>query len=340
MIHGNVIVAAQMYQKEREVVIVLYCEMPDGKKGFKYVASEFEAGAAFWQALGFVLKPIYQLYANTKMIYAFSKLFLELPGGSARQAVTPYLHSFSHIEHQSNEDYLEELDLVYKEITNQTLVKNKLYSLNMQAFKEMASVHRKQHNQHNQLKDRIQQLESPEVYENIEMPREGIVLDLETTGFAVKFARIIEISALRFRDGLVVDSYNTLINPGIRIPKAVAALTGITQDKVKDAKQGYDAIKELLSFMKNSSVMVGHNIGFDYAILQEHCKKFRLPMWQGRILCTHKLAKASLLNVKSYSLEDLCVYFDIHNVQPHRAWSDTAANFALMQSLYKESLLL
>ena len=55
-----------------------------------------------------------------------------------------------------------------------------------------------------------------------------VALDIETTGLDSKTDRIIEIGAIRFTDKGVESEYETLINPGIKIPPFISQLTGIT----------------------------------------------------------------------------------------------------------------
>ena len=59
-----------------------------------------------------------------------------------------------------------------------------------------------------------------------------VVLDLEMTGLNPKKDRIIEIGAARIKQGMVVEEYETFVNPGIKIPDKVTQITGITDDMV------------------------------------------------------------------------------------------------------------
>jgi DNA polymerase III epsilon subunit-like protein len=178
------------------------------------------------------------------------------------------------------------------------------------------------------------------IYDRVTMPIEGVVLDFEATSIIAEYARIIEISALRFKNGTIIDELHTLVNPDIKIPKSVRDLTGITQTDIEPAPRSTVAMKSLLSFLKGSSVIVGHNISYDYGLLTTFCSKFHLPMWEGSLLCTRSMAKKAQLQVKDYSLDALCKCFGIHNERPHQAWSDTRATFELMKSLYQDSFLI
>ena len=56
------------------------------------------------------------------------------------------------------------------------------------------------------------------------------VLDLEMTGLAPKRDKVIEIGAVRVRNGEIADTYGTLVRPGMSIPETVVQLTGITDE--------------------------------------------------------------------------------------------------------------
>ena len=62
-----------------------------------------------------------------------------------------------------------------------------------------------------------------------------VMLDLETTGGNAVHDRITEIAAVRVEDGVEVERWSTLVNPGVRIPPFIQNLTGITDAMVEDA---------------------------------------------------------------------------------------------------------
>ena len=94
-----------------------------------------------------------------------------------------------------------------------------------------------------------------------------IALDLETTGLSPKSDRILEIGAARVVNGVVVDSYSTLIDPERVIPGRITELTGITQDMVKGMPKIKDAVPGLVAFC-GELPLLGHNIMFDYSFIK------------------------------------------------------------------------
>src|SRR6266487_1890781 len=85
-----------------------------------------------------------------------------------------------------------------------------------------------------------------------------VVVDVEATGAKTPPNRIIELGAYRVRYGRIVDSFVTLVNPEIPIPRFVVALTGITNAMVKTAPVFADIAPRWLDFV-SESVLVAHN---------------------------------------------------------------------------------
>lgn len=47
--------------------------------------------------------------------------------------------------------------------------------------------------------------------------------------------KIIEIAAFKVRSGMIIDTFETLVNPGISIPADASAINGIFDSDVADA---------------------------------------------------------------------------------------------------------
>ena len=158
------------------------------------------------------------------------------------------------------------------------------------------------------------------------MIRDYVALDLETTGLSPRKDSILEIGAVRVKDGKVQEDYAELIYPGFPIPERITELTGITDEMVKNQRDERTVVEEFLEFCKDS-VVVGHNIAFDLGFLCQKAanigKKF-----ENEALDTLKIARKYLPELPSRKLGDLCVYYQIEQKQWHRAYEDamSAAN--------------
>ncbi|MEO8398124.1 MAG: 3'-5' exonuclease, partial [Chloroflexota bacterium] len=99
------------------------------------------------------------------------------------------------------------------------------------------------------------------------MRGELVAIDLETTGLDSSTDEIIEIGAVRFRDGVVTDEFSVLVDPGRPIPTIVTSLTGLRDEDVIGKPKLLAVLPQLLAFV-GDSVFVGHNVGFDAAFLR------------------------------------------------------------------------
>lgn len=155
---------------------------------------------------------------------------------------------------------------------------------------------------------------------NTDNIKDYTVIDLEMTGLSVKSDYIIEIGAVKVRDGIVVDTLSTLVNPKCHIPQKVQELTGITDEIVENAADMDESVDKLLKFI-GDDVIVGQNVIFDYSFLKQWAvnKKRSLKL---NAYDTLKLARRCLPAEQPKKLESLCEYFEIERKNAHRALDD------------------
>jgi DNA polymerase III alpha subunit (gram-positive type) len=112
------------------------------------------------------------------------------------------------------------------------------------------------------------------------LPYRFISLDLETTGLSPETDTIIEIAAIAFdielREDGTFERANTvektmLIDPGRPLLEEVTMITGITESML-EGKQKWDEVQERVRafFDAENTVIVGHNVLFDTAMLRTH----------------------------------------------------------------------
>ncbi len=166
------------------------------------------------------------------------------------------------------------------------------------------------------------------------MRGELVAIDLETTGFDPIKDAIIEIGAVRMQEGVIVETFSTLINPGRPIPPHITHLTGIQADDVVD-KPGIEGALPALSHFVGSAIVVGHNIGFDLDFLKTH----GLLQKNSRV-DTYELASVLLPRAPRYSLASLTSQMGIVLENAHRALGDAHAAALLYWELWKKVLAL
>jgi DNA polymerase III epsilon subunit family exonuclease len=98
------------------------------------------------------------------------------------------------------------------------------------------------------------------------------IIDTETTGMRPPYSRVVDVGIIRIEQGLVVDRFETLLNPGTYIPSSISRFTGITDSDVATAPQFEDValrVRELLA----GAVFVAHNASFDYNFIASEFKR-------------------------------------------------------------------
>ncbi|MBN2567760.1 hypothetical protein JXB02_06790 [Candidatus Woesearchaeota archaeon] len=151
-----------------------------------------------------------------------------------------------------------------------------------------------------------------------------IVTDIETTGLSRDRHRITEIAAVKVEGSRVRGSFQTLVDPGVPIPRFITRLTGIDDEMVRGAPRIGDALPEFLSFL-DDGILVAHNAGFDYGFLSANAERHLDTRLGNDILCTRRLATRLLPDLPSKRLEALCEHFRITNERAHRALADARA---------------
>ena len=163
-----------------------------------------------------------------------------------------------------------------------------------------------------------------------------VIFDLETTGLDTDKGAIIEISALKVKDGEIVGEYSTLVNPEMHIPDVASCVNGITDDMVKDAPKIEGALKGFIAFIGND-VLAGHNIKrFDLKFIQRDSVRFFGKPVANDYVDTLFLAKRYLPEFCSHSLESLANYYGISYEGAHRALADCHINKKVYDCLAME----
>jgi len=154
-----------------------------------------------------------------------------------------------------------------------------------------------------------------------------VVVDLETTGGAPSFGAgsrghgIIEIGALRLCGGRIVDRFSTLVHPGRRLPPFITQLTGITDAMLADAPSIDAVLPRFIDFAR-ASVLIAHNAAFDLAFLDSARLQLSAETFEQPHLCTLRLARRLLPQLRRRSLDALGGHFGIPLVDRHRAMGD------------------
>ena len=152
-----------------------------------------------------------------------------------------------------------------------------------------------------------------------------VVVDLEATGAKMPPNRVIELGAYRISQGRIVDSFLSLVNPEIPIPRFVISLTGITNEMVKSAPMFAEVAPRWLDFVSDA-VLIAHNAPFDTSFLNHEISRvYPGHRMVNPHLCTVKLLRRAFPGLDNYRLDTVADHFSIPILQRHRAGSDALA---------------
>ncbi|MEJ2679416.1 MAG: exonuclease domain-containing protein, partial [Gemmatimonadota bacterium] len=163
---------------------------------------------------------------------------------------------------------------------------------------------------------------------------EYVVVDVETTGGSPdRGHRVTEVGAIRIdRSGTVLDELSTLVNPERPIPRAITHLTHITQDMVASAPR-FEEIVPAFQRVTAGAVFVAHNAPFDHRFLASELERTDFTGLRGRQLCTVRLARRTVPELRRRSLDALLYFFAIPCEARHRAMADARATAHLLVKL-------
>lgn len=163
-----------------------------------------------------------------------------------------------------------------------------------------------------------------------------VLFDLETTGISCNTDEVIEISALKVRNGRIADEFSELVNPGMPIPYAASRVNNITDRMVKDAPHFDEVLEQFVDFA-GDDVLVGHNIcTFDMKFIYRDCEHYFGKTLSNDYIDTLRLAKVIFPDWKHRRLSDLAEYYGISTDGAHRALADCKMNQQVFEHMGKE----
>ncbi|MGN0095807.1 MAG: PolC-type DNA polymerase III [Corynebacterium sp.] len=167
-----------------------------------------------------------------------------------------------------------------------------------------------------------------------------IIIDCETTGLDPTEGRIIEIAALRLRNGSPAEEFHTLVDPGQPLPDEISRLTGITGRDLVD-KPGFGDVLDAVASITDGRTVVGHNVAFDIAFVSAEYRRHGAtsPVESADTICTARTARALIPRelVGRYRLSTLADALSLHHRPSHRAVDDVLATAELLTYLHRIS---
>ncbi|KAL0478171.1 DNA polymerase III PolC-type [Acrasis kona] len=184
-----------------------------------------------------------------------------------------------------------------------------------------------------------------------------VILDVEATGTSPSSDKVIEVAALKIKDGYTTEQYSCLINPGTKLSEDIVNLTKITQEMITKAPKPETTLGKLASIIGDSTV-VAHNAQYDLKILAAEFRRNNIPMVPGfkkyldeseqnkfiigddqvTHICTLALSRRLYPDLDTHRLSDITEKFNLlpPNAHHHRAGSDTIGTARLWVKMYAD----
>ncbi|MDO5382436.1 MAG: PolC-type DNA polymerase III [Eubacteriales bacterium] len=167
-----------------------------------------------------------------------------------------------------------------------------------------------------------------------------VVFDLETTGFSALVDRIIEIGAVKVKNGEIIDRFSTFVNPKVPISFRIENLTGISDSMVMDAPVIEEVLPKFLEFCKDC-VLVAHNAEFDTSFIIHNAENLGLDI-DLTYIDTVLLSQFLIPNLHNYKLDTLTKHLNVVLENHHRAVDDAEATaciyIKLVEMLYERDI--
>ena len=169
------------------------------------------------------------------------------------------------------------------------------------------------------------------------IPVDYVVVDTETSGLDPARNSIIEISAIRCRNGAEVDRFSSLVRPpkqknGSFVSPTITNLTGITNEMLTDAPGPENVFPQVFDFIKDD-IIVGHNVSFDIRFINAAFEKYGNGPLRNEVFDTLKLSRCLLPNLQHHRLCDIALALGVESTGAHRSLADCETTQACLCKL-------
>jgi DNA polymerase-3 subunit epsilon len=164
----------------------------------------------------------------------------------------------------------------------------------------------------------------------------AIILDFETTGLSPNCGdRTIEVGAVVVEDGIIVDRFQSLMNPGMRVSGFIESYTGITNEMLSAAPPVAEVMRRLAGFIGRQP-LVAHNASFDQRFLDAEFARISYARRQ-EVACSMLLSRRIYPEAPCHTLETLVRYKNLQTTGVHhRALADAEMTAHLWISLVRD----
>ena len=172
----------------------------------------------------------------------------------------------------------------------------------------------------------------------IALPNDYVVVDIETTGLSSTENEIIEIAAIRYRNGAETERFSQLVGTDSTLPLFISGLTGITKSMLAGRPRIHEVIRSFSEFI-GDDILIGHNIAsFDSSFINQAYMQHLGKELSNSCVDTIRLFRKLYPDARIRSLEWLAEHYDVPYENAHRGASDCEITHACYQAIRKEIL--
>lgn len=164
-----------------------------------------------------------------------------------------------------------------------------------------------------------------------------IIFDIETTGLNPNNDQIIEIGALKYKNNKLIEEFNFLIKPTIKLPNIIKEITKITDEMLSECQTIEEVLPIFLTFIEDLPILA-YNINFDITFINQKCQKYNFHQPENTKLDVLYLARKYIRETPNQKLETLKNHFNIDSIS-HRAIGDCNTTNMIYEECKKRSLV-
>ena len=163
-----------------------------------------------------------------------------------------------------------------------------------------------------------------------------VIFDVETTGLSAIYDKVIELSAVKMKDGEVLERFDEFIDPGFPLSEQTTQLTSITDEMVHGSKSEEEVFKMFKDFC-DGCIIAGHNVSFDMGFMNTGYRRHKMTEITEPVIDTLPLARFLYPNLRGYRLNTLSKRFKVALEHHHRANYDAEATGHLLYKFLKDA---
>ncbi|MDI4584960.1 DNA polymerase III subunit epsilon [Oenococcus sp. UCMA 14587] len=160
------------------------------------------------------------------------------------------------------------------------------------------------------------------------------IVDLETTAPFKEGGHIIQIGISFVKNWKIINNFQTMVNPGVKIPEQIVDLTGIKNEDVENAPY-FEDLAQMIHDQLSGTVFVAHNVRYDFPYLNGEFARIKMRRLRLEYVDTVQLAQIVFPTMNSYKLDELVQKLGINLPRHHRADQDASATAQLFLKIHE-----